>query len=367
MKINKTLVKHEWRNMKWMLLYFTLLSLGTIFLLKSSFESDYLSVLVNGFYMNEGIVFENVYSLIRGMTPYFGLGILIMIYMQFKDSKSLEVGRFLKSLPISSREYYITKLISGIISYTIPFIIMTVGVLIVRGNNISWIQDYHNISRIPEIFIKQSSSINILSLFIMCYFIITATYTFLFMIQYLVMNIVGGIVIGFLTWLAPTFILGSLSVIYREITFKLMQSFKGLYKVQDYILPWSYHINIDSEYIESTFNNMGYNNENIAVLNNMIPRTIICLIISVVCIGLAYTISKKSRVEDTDNLIAFKTARKIFVIGVTVCSALLSTLILGQVFSGRGINSFILVHIIMFIGGFIGFIGSRKISNMERK
>lgn len=346
--------------MKWILLYFTLVSLVLVFKLEAGLRKAYINGLVEGYHMNNSILFDSIDNITRAGTPFFGIGILILIYMQFKDNKSLEIGRFLKSLPISNREYYMTKLISGIMSYTIPFILMIVGILIVRESNINWIQDYHNISKTPEMYMKQGSVINILSIFIMCYFIITATYTFLFMVQYLVTNIVGGIVIGILAWLAPTSIVFSLHGIYAGV---LQINYNG---ISEYIQPWVYHLYPNRKYIDIILNNANYGVD-ILVFDSIIIKTIICLIIYVICTALAYIISENARVEDMDNLIPLKSARSIFVIGVTICSALVIPYIFGFVFGGLNTLNFIVIHIMMVISGIIGFVTSRKILSTERK
>ena len=363
MKINKALVKHEWRTMKWMLIYFTLVSIGYIVMFNLGIRQDYMWMLRVGTSTDKSIIMDTLRTVNENISIPFGIGIVLMIVMQFKDNKSLEVGRFLKSLPISSREYYLTKIISGILSYTLPFIILVIGVLAIRTNNMEWINDGNNISVVSDIFIKSDSTTNVLTLLLLCYSIITATYTFLFMIQYLVMNIVGGIVIGILSWLSPMFIMVSVEYVYGEYIFKGLRTSD---KILEYIQPWIYHIRAKYSQIVPLITDLGEyrGTAHVFIYEGILIKVAICTIITLTSVILAYFLTKKSRIEDSDTMITFKGAKKIFIIGVTVCSAFLGGTLLKKFFNNFTDINFITQHILMIITGSIGFIISRKISNI---
>ncbi|AFS78877.1 hypothetical protein Curi_c18710 [Gottschalkia acidurici 9a] len=363
MKINKALVKHEWRTMKWMLIYFTLVSIGYIVMFNLGIRYSYISMLKYGTSVDGNIIIDILRGINEVISIPFGIGIVLMIVMQFKDSKSLEVGRFLKSLPISSREYYLTKIISGIMSYTLPFIILVIGVLAIRTNNMEWINDSKNISIVPDIFIKLDSTTNVFTLLILVYSIVTATYTFLFMVQYLVMNTIGGIVIGILSWLSPMFILFSVEYIYGNYIFK---SLGASYKILEYIQPWIYHINARYSQVAPLITDLEkyQGTAYVYVFEGILIKIAICAIVALASVLLAYFLTKKSRIEDSDTMITFKGAKKIFIIGVTVCSALLGGTLLKIFFDNFTDVNFITQHILMIITGSIGFIISRKISNI---
>lgn len=375
MRINKALVKHETRNMKWMMLYFLLIAIGGILYLNIELNSEYIDALTRGLAQDRSVVLDSVRRILDMVIMPIGLGILLMIFLQFKDSKSVEVGNFLKSLPISNREYYVTKLMGGLISLTVPMMVLIAGVLLVRSNNMYWISDIHSISLFTEWVVKGDSVINIISIFTMAYTVAIATYTFLFAIQYIVMNITAGLVLGSLVWLSPMFIIGSVAVLYGQFIEKIYPIMEKRYSLsrlfESYIQPWMYPMQVRQ------FSPPAYSDSNIPidVLDSMhfmyyegVPlKIVITLSIAIASIAVGYLLSSKSKVEDSDAFISFKWARNVFVIGVTVCSALLIGDIT-QIFLMRfNPIGFIPLQVIMIVGGVIGFIVSRKITSIKAK
>lgn len=379
MKINKALVKHETRNMKWMLLYFLIVSMAGVLAFNSNLTGEYIQGLRYGITPDRAASLSALKATLDIMIAPMGIGVLLMIYLQFKDSKSVEVGNFLKALPINNKEYYITKFIGGLISISVPVIILIAGVLAIRNSNMSWINDIHSISIFPELIMKADSVINIASILVMAYMVVIATYAFLFMMQYIVMNITAGLVIGCLVWLSPGFILLSISQIYgrfidtnigalesNELGLKIAEA------ILNYIEPWTYSINTAS--VSGVENGLGTGNINyllddihLLYYDGLLLKIIIPLVIAIVSVGAGYILSKKSRVEDSEVLISFKWARRVFVTGVTVCSALLLGIV-SQVFFGLYNQiGFVTLHVILLIGGLIGFLISRKITMVKSK
>lgn len=373
MKINKALVKHETRNMKWMMLYFLLIAMGGVLAFNTSLSSEYMDILKRGITPDRSIIIESIRLSLSFIIIPMGLGILLMIYLQFKDTKSVEVGNFLKALPINNKEYYITKFVGGLISLTIPTIVLIVGVLFIRSANMIWISDIHAVSIFSELIVKADSVINSISVFIMAYIVALSTYAFLFMIQYIVMNITAGLVIGLLVWLTPSFLLMSISWMYGHLIDKSMKVFGTTIfileeLINSYILPWTYPLGLNNY---NTFNTVEHNpifdNLQFLYYEGLILKIAITLVITIVSVLLGYVLSKKSRVEDNDTLITFKWARKVFVVGVTICSAFLLADI-ARVFAGRyNEYNFLLLHITLIVGAVIGFIISRKITMVKSK
>ena len=371
MKINKALVKHETRNMKWMLLYFLTIVIGGVLSFNSDLKGEYINFLTTGLSPDRSIILHSLRGLLSFIIVPIGFGILLMIYLQFKDSKSVEVGNFLKSLPVSNKEYYLTKFMGGFISLTIPLAILIVGVLAIRSSNMSWISDIQNISVFPDLVEKSNSIINTVSILTMSYLVAISTYAFLFMVQYIVMNIIAGLVIGSLIWASPTFIIMSLGMIYNQAIRSLFSpSGDTLFKIEEtvfnYIQPWTYPVNVPNIEIQySTGIDTMFDYGQIIYFKGLGAKILITLSIALLSIALGYILSKKSRVEDSDTLISFKWARRLFVIGVTVCSSLLladiSTVFLGF----HDSIGFIMLHIIMIIGAIIGFIVSRRMTKIK--
>ena len=375
MKINKALVKHETRNMKWMLLYFLLVSIGGILVFSSNLTGEYMEILRNGMTPDRAVNISAVRSVLDTMIAPMGIGVLLMIYLQFKDSKSVEVGNFLKALPISNKEYYITKFIGGLVSITLPVLILIVGVLAIRTSNMSWVSDIQAISVFPELMMKADSAINITAILLMGYMVVISTYAFLFMMQYIVMNITAGLVIGCLVWLSPGFILLSIAQLYGQYMGKgllfLRHSETRLNLVEmvfNYIEPWAYPLATIS--VQGPLNgNINYLLDKVYLMyyDGLLVKILIPLVIAIVSAFVGYILSKKSRVEDSDTLISFKWARRTFIAGVTICSALLLG-IMSQLFFGLfNQMNFIVLQIIILIGGLIGFFLSRKITMVRTK
>lgn len=375
MKINKALVKHETRNMKWMLLYFLTVVIGGLLSFNSNLNGGYINFLTNSISPDNTGVLYSLRTLLSDIIVVVGVGILIMIYLQFKDSKSVEVGNFLKALPISNREYYFTKFMGGLISLTIPTMILIAGILAIRSSHMQWISDIHLLSAFPELVMKSDSMINITAVLIMSYLVAVSTYAFLFIVQYIVMNITAGLLIGSLIWLSPVYIIGSIGVIYsktieklfivnssREVLFKLEES------VFNYIQPWTYPVNISNL---STLNKVDYNPMfdygQFLYFEGVGIKIIITLAITVGSIALGYLLSNKSKVEDNDALISFKWARYLFVVGVTICSSLLLADIAIILFGMYDSIGYLVLHITMLIGGVLGYIISRKMTRIKNK
>lgn len=373
MEINKALVKHETRNMKWMMLYFLLVALGGVLIFNTNLDSIYIDILKRGITPDTSIITENIRLTLSTIMMPMGLGILLMIYLQFKDTKSVEVGNFLKALPINNREYYITKFVGGLISLTIPTIILIAGILIIRNANMIWISDIHGVSIFPELVIKADSVVNSVAIFIMAYLVALSTYAFLFMIQYIVMNITAGLVIGLLVWLTPSFLLISASWLYGHLIDKSFKIFGTAIEVVEnliieYILPWTYAFGLNTY---NTFDSFEYDpifdNIHLLYYEGLVTKIFITLAITIIGGLIGYVLSKKSRVEDNDTLINFKWARRVFVVGVTICSAFLLADI-AKMFIGRYNDStMVIINLMLVAGAAIGFIVSRKITMVKSK
>ncbi len=371
MKLNKALVKHETRNMKWMLLYFLIVAVGGIITFNASLNSEYMEMIRRGITPDKSIILSSVTSALQAIAAFAPIGIIMLVYLQFKDSKSVEVGNFLKALPISNKEYFITKLLGGLISLTLPTIVLIAGILAVRSNNMIWISDIHSISIFPETVAKADSIINIASVLVMSYLVAIATYAFLFMIQYVVMNISAGIFIGALVWFSPTFIVMSVYMLYEQFFIKGSEAIIKLERViGNYIEPWSFPIDMDHFFF---FDGAKYNpifdevNINIMYYDGLLIKIIISLIVAVASITGGYVLSKKSKVEDSDTLISFKWARRAFIAGVTVCSALLLGMILMTVTGRYNTTGFLTLHITLLIGAVIGLLVSKQITAVKSK
>lgn len=207
--MNKTILKHEFKSMKWMILFSTLFSIFLTVIFNRYLNNDYQMIFINGIKGNQALIQSNLRDIFSPIFLIFTGLSLIQIFIQFRAEKDQEIGRFLKSLPVKNEDFFKVKLVVGIANLTLAFIILILGFLFVRSRNIFWIEDIYKISTVSKDFLVADSAISIIADIGLIYLVVLAFYTFLLMIQYTFSNIIGGIVTGSLVWLAPIFIVSS--------------------------------------------------------------------------------------------------------------------------------------------------------------
>ncbi len=357
--MNKSILKHELRSMKWMMLLSILASLFLTAMFSRSLDRQYASIFYLGIY-DDAFILSSFRDLAEMALIVFTGITMIQVFMQFRSEKSPETGRFLKSLPVRKEEFFKIKLITGLVSISLAFIVLSLGLIIIRSDNMFWIEDIYSISYMPETLIKVESVGLLLRELGLIYLIVLSFYTFLFMIQYTFTNVVGAIVTGVLVWLAPIFILISSMFTLERIrlidiyTSKLAGSID---KFSTWLLPWVYAL--DFNFIDNFSDMSSRSIRTIAALDIKYLVTILLIIVN---IGLAYKFNKSSKVENENKLIVFKTSQKIFVFGVTICSGLLISLILSS-YMMLEISNIVYV-ILILLAGLIGYFISRRISRI---
>ena len=138
-----------------------------------------------------------------------------------------------------------------------------------------------------------------------------------------------------------------------------------------YIQPWIYPTDVkhnsfvyDMDYPDAIVDNF---NINYIYYEGIMLKIGITLAIAITSIIVGYILSNKSRVEDSDAFISFKWARRVFVVGVTLCSALLIGDIIQLVLMRFNTIGLIPLQIVMIVGGAIGFIVSKKLVSVKAK
>lgn len=361
--MNKSILKHEIRSMKWMTLLSILVSLFSIAMFSILLDGSYGSMFFNGIYGNQTIIKSALRDTFDIILILFVILSIIQIFMQFRSEKDQEIGRFLKSLPVHKEELFKIKLITGIINLTLAFIVLTIGLIIVRNYNMFWIKDTYSISSISEPFIKSDGVVNLLKDIGLVYLIILNVYTFLFMIQYSFSNVIGGIVTGALVYLAPVFItITSTLTLERLIPAVNFRSLwiSGMDRMSRWLLPLIYATEYDYNTLIVESNGMGL--PGTYFIKNLGIKYGIVFILTLVNILIAYKFNKSSKVENENMVIPFKISRNIFRIGVTICSGLLVSTILGEIMMLR-MNS-IIYFLLMLLGSLIGYFISNKITKI---
>lgn len=355
--MNKSILKHETRSMKWILLLSILVSLFLIIMFSIILNEMYGRMFVKGLEGNTSIV----QSAFRDISPMililFTIVSVIQVFIQFRTEKDEEIKRFLESLPISKGEFFKVKLSTGIINITLAFMILTIGIIIVRMNNMFWIKDVYGISIISEPFIKADGVASLLKEIGIIYLIILSFYTFLFMVQYTFTNLVGGIVTGILVWLAPGFILYTSTYILNE--FIRISALYDLTNFSRWLIPWLYAFERNTIWI---YDGNGMVFANIKIIENLEIKYIISLALIIINIIIGNKFNKDSKVENENMIIPFKVIREIFKIGVTICSGLLVSIILNEIIRIEINNSIYILFILL--GGAIGYFISKKITKV---
>lgn len=136
------LVKHEKRNMMIITLAFTAI---VWFLLQTVIASDIanngakLSDFYGSFYESYGMLFLGI------LNQYYETFIMILMVpisfvavMQYRESNISRCGEFLMQLPVKRGQIFLTRTITGIMTYTIPWLFFSVGMIAMRINAEAW-------------------------------------------------------------------------------------------------------------------------------------------------------------------------------------------------------------------------------------
>lgn len=361
--MNKSILKHEFKSSKWILLFSVVLAIFISIIFNINLNEYYETLFSTGLRPNLTVVNNSLRSTIGLALLLFTILSIIQVFMQFRSEKGQEVGRFLKSLPVSNIEFFKVKLITGILNITIGFIVLFIGLTLVRNSNMFWIKDIYKISAHADVF-RKLDGIGQIALYLgLTYFIALSFYTFIFMIQYTFTNIVGGIVTGFFVWLSPFFLVNSIIFTMSKFSYKTLYNSTFLNKVADFsmnLLPWTY-------IADYQFNNMGnpLYPENLGYINtlsNVGIKYAITLVLILLNIFIAYKFVENSRIEDEEKIIIFKSTRNIFKLGVTICTPLLISIIINMII-GIDINN-LLFTFILLAGLGLGYFVSDKITKV---
>ncbi|MHC1749219.1 MAG: hypothetical protein AB9856_13025 [Cellulosilyticaceae bacterium] len=378
MQGKKALIKHELRGVKYIFLYFLTASIIVLGTIAFEMKAMYIQFLRRGiqFDQTKNIFLNTFYRHGRVFLAFMLAGIVLLTYFQFKDIKQQKIGRFLKSLPFQKDDFLKVKVSLGILSYTIPTIIFTVGVIVIRYINMVWLKDFYSAAPIEKLLLKAEGIEYIVTTAIIYYLIITVVYLFLLMMQYIVNNRIAAIVIGTLVFHAPAYILISCSGIYRYyVHSEGMRNI--LFKMQSLAEHWGiiwfygntrrYRLLDENNTLTDAINNVSYMDRtqySVVGIENITLKIVICIGI-ILLLGIAlYFGNKNYKIEYMEQAISFEWARKVFVIGVTICSAFVLPIIKIIFFDYYIQLGFAVVHTLMIIGAVVGYFIARKIAYM---
>lgn len=349
----KALIKVEQKPAILISLYFLLIYIGTLLLAGGILNQEFENYLRYGNVPTD-INGEVFLPLLSGVALFIFFGILILIFFQFKYDKSIEVGRFLRALPYTNSQRYLVKVLSGICSITVPFIVFGIGLLILRNYALAQFKDAYSVINYSQILYIINSSNHLIVAIVLSYLVYVAVYLFCFMIQYLMNNNIGGLVSSIFILASPAFIIESANGIFGLSYYGRVNMEKLFLPIYPVISYWHEIVFEEGNKTQS----IGYQ-----YIRQIEDKMIIAGVVSVLCLIITYYISKTNKIEDSDILIPDRGSRWIFIVGVSLCASFLlgdiSELILSRVFMG---HSHFITQIMLVVGAVIGFIISKKIA-----
>ena len=353
----KALVRYEFKTLRWMLIYFILgfgyMAYAYNDILADQYKWTFLQPITSSTYVSN-IGIEYLLGINTGII-YIGLiGILLMIYLQVKDSKSVEVGRFLKALPISGKTYYKVKAIGGVLTFTIPYLISCLWLISVKSRYSEILNDFYSLHPRYEEFIQVESVGMFLQVLFTTYLILLFSYLFFMCMQYIISHPVSALIIGVLVGGVPAYLGGTLVGIYNEIGY-------GYYEnILEYLLPWSYTSNLMN--LRMSYREVGsFRNASLFEISSIEIKWVILLGLCILFGMVGLQLSRYHKVEGADQLIPSPIMKKVFVGGVVVCSACLP--IFAQMIGiDLMIRNMWVMSVAMLTTAIIGLLISKKIA-----
>lgn len=355
----KTMAKIEVRSVWVMLVYFVTCACLVISRIPSAVHNVVTRHMQNGLaemldLMNSSFIaptrlFND--NIIAFMSVTF-LGILFLVYLSFRNESHHETGRFLKSLPFTSKDRYFVKVGVGLATFTIPYILYAIFLIIARHYYLSKLGALYEITLLNRIYPELLPLGSILQFLLVTYLFIVAAYLFIMLFEYLISNNLASIIIGLLIGMAPLFISESLLAIFRT---PLLSKLNHLVNYFYCFLPNTTQVacfigeNATEYYALASV-------ETVSLLG---LSSLFSILISIICIVASLWLCKRKALEKDDILMPDKAFRWLFVIGVTICSGLLFADIY-LAFHYRDTMRIVW----LLIGSIVGFILSWLISNI---
>lgn len=326
----KALIKQELKTIGWIFVYFCVIFSLFIATINNILKTRYSYFLERSIKNMNTRTFNFVDSIKcdRALMIGVAIGLMILVILQFRDYKDGECGRFLRGLPIKSEKYFLIKVLCGMMTYTIPFLIMVVGTYWIKFMNQEWIASIYNMTGIKSIYELVDSNGYVAMILLIYYFIITAAYMFLLLMQYLVSWPKTSAIIGSIITVAPFFIVLCINRIILAYMNNMPSLEEGIFQMDEIIvIPWLY-----AE--PNAWCNSGFGDcfrVSISYVEQIELKIIILVIVSAICFAAAYIKSKDYKVETLDILMPTKLTRIIFCTGVIICSSLIPPFIINKI------------------------------------
>lgn len=297
----------------------------------------------------EGIIYVMLFSMI---------GMLLMVYVSFRNDKSIEVGRFLKGLPYTMRERCLTKVGVGISVFTVTYVLFGIGMMFLHKHSIDQFQEIYKVTVYSEVYEALYPISELLKTLLLGYIACVAIYLFAVMFQYLISSNMGSIVVAGLIYVSPFFILTSLDL-YMGDAFR-SSLYNVIYWLQELAFITGYERWGDITVSMNTASAVAVHHTGAIAYISLLGYKV--AFYGVIAIGSLIGIlvfSQKDRMEQSDVFIPSKGFRNIFIAGVTVCGGLL----MGDIYYLYSTAaSMIMAYVVLILGGVFSFIIAKKIA-----
>lgn len=365
----KALVKHELRNIWAVILYFIgCCIIGAVFF-GERLQNAYESYLWNGYSYGQS---TNLLSLVSELAEVYivaiGIGIVVLLYMQFRDNKSIQISSFIKSLPYTNQQIYKVKLGCGILSFTIPLIFGYGAVIALGIQAKEWLSILEKVSPIGQELARYNSIGQLLVYGVLVYALTVVAYTFGFWMQYVVNPNVVSIVVSICALIAVPFSFQMLSryvEVMMEVENKFSEMLRGLGDtlwLPGQFIKYQRGYEIWLDYAGNQYDSI-YSLVNIQNMSIRVVFGILLIAILIVAISLS---NKSYKAENQEGFVSYRWAEMSLKIGVTISSVCAGIGVIAAWYDLSRINK-VTLHIVMIICGVIGYLVTSKICKMGQR
>jgi len=321
-KYLKTLIKMELRSVCIMIIYFLGIGIGCTMKINQQIHDIIkrtYSYGLTGFLWETNEIKGWKYIFTESIHIYIGLslvGLLLMVYLSYRNDKNHEIGRFLKSLPYTMKERYLVKVGVGLSIFTTLYILHGIMLVIFRESFLEKTKDIFEVTIFSEIYQELFSSSQLIQTLLVVYVALVACYLFMIMFQYLVSPNFASLIVGVLVGLSPGFILWNLYIYLNPwVKGELLYTLADFYSV----FIWG-----DGNWGSIEIKGMELvPTSSISYLDFIGMRIAIFLAIAALCFICTLKWCQKSQLEKADLFIPGNIFRGIFVLGATLCSGML--------------------------------------------
>lgn len=367
----KALVRHELRNTWMMMLYFVGCFGMGVWSFYESLQSKYQRYLWDGYDYDMGY---NLIEIIRELYPVYivvvGLGLLVLIYLQFRDNKSVGVSSFIKSLPYTNKQIYSVKLGCGVLSFSIPFLLMEIGILVISNGAKDWLNVIERVSPVGVEIATQNQLTQLMLGGLLIYSITLMVYILGFWMQYVVNSNVASLIVSACSVVAPYFIMLT-GIEYVKVlagnninggSLAYLNSVRDLLFIPTYFdrCQPAYNIIRGKDYRMGQIYDLGR-------VEWMGMKAIMFLLLAAILLVAIGICNKNYHAEYQENFTNRKWIEKVLKIGVTVCSMGIGVFLVLGFYNGYRIQLVVVLHIAMLICGAIGYLIIRKICTIGKR